>query len=82
MKICKLISYALPDLSVIIFAILIPNCLIISGKKRRKRDLLPLLIKSTGKNHTEDESSDYYAYDDDDDYSTAKNATKSMLILI
>lgn len=39
-------------------------------------------IKPNAKNHTEDESSDYYAYEDDDDYSTTDNATKSTVISV
>lgn len=39
-------------------------------------------MKPNAKNHTEDESSDYYAYEDDDDYSTTDNATKSTVISV
>ncbi|VDN87332.1 unnamed protein product, partial [Brugia pahangi] len=49
----------------------------IFGKKRRKREIMSSTIKPNSKNHTEDESSDYYAYDDDNDYSINQNATKT-----
>lgn len=39
-------------------------------------------IKSNVKNHTEDESSDYYAYEDDDDYNTNHNDSRSMIIFL
>ncbi|VIO93291.1 Patched family protein [Brugia malayi] len=49
----------------------------IFGKRRRKREIMSSTIKPNSKNHTEDESSDYYAYDDDNDYSINQNATKT-----
>ncbi|VBB34015.1 unnamed protein product, partial [Acanthocheilonema viteae] len=49
----------------------------IFGKKRRKREMEISTVKPSIKNHTEDESSDYYAYEDDDDYDISHNATKN-----